>query len=246
MGESKKLNIELRGIVLQISLRNEDVANEIMKVLLRIVKSNTKTLSNKSSSLSYKNKIDLLYDLLDLTDLQYNHLVKAMEIRNQFMHNYECASFAKLQEFNPDLTKYLKKHFPNEINDEEESLKKSFIQMFVINQGKLLQIKKEYEAGIVWDYDKYSASETMQAMEVILTKVADDWKKEYADKLPEELVVFTKNHIELILKKAHLQMREYCFDTMKKIIDDPQNFIRPMMRKMFLNEAKERKFIKED
>jgi hypothetical protein len=90
------LNIELRQGILERSLHLENMTNELLLVLLNINKDGTKTLSNKSSSLSFKNKIDLLYDLDKLSKQEYSKFILFMEIRNQFVHNIDCSSFSIL------------------------------------------------------------------------------------------------------------------------------------------------------
>jgi DNA-binding MltR family transcriptional regulator len=100
----KDYNIELRSYILNLALSVEDLSTLIVKSLLRKVKSNSKTLDNKSSSLSFKNKIDILYDLGDITNDAYNQFVKFMEIRNQFIHNPQCNKFVDLETISSDLT----------------------------------------------------------------------------------------------------------------------------------------------
>ncbi len=87
MVREKTYNEALRSRVLICSIRAEDSASDILISLLRRVRPDSKTLGNKSSSLSFKNKIDLLYDIDDLTKEEYTSMLKFMEIRNQFIHN---------------------------------------------------------------------------------------------------------------------------------------------------------------
>ncbi|MBP6565713.1 MAG: hypothetical protein KA270_01030, partial [Saprospiraceae bacterium] len=64
--KSKNFNIILRGKVLEKALILEELTSDIIKLILRIVWDETKTLGNQSTSLSFKNKTDLLFDLQDL------------------------------------------------------------------------------------------------------------------------------------------------------------------------------------
>ena len=57
------LNMELRSFVISRVLRLEQTSSSLMKTILRLFKDDLKTLGNKSSALSFKSKIDLLYDL---------------------------------------------------------------------------------------------------------------------------------------------------------------------------------------
>ncbi len=57
------INLQLRSEVLEISLNLEDAVNELLLALLLIEIPRRKAISNKSGNLSFKNKIDLLFDL---------------------------------------------------------------------------------------------------------------------------------------------------------------------------------------
>ena len=72
--KDKDYNSMLRAHILVCSIREEEAASEVLKSLLRLVKPETKTLDNKSSSLSFKNKIDLLYDIDDLNKEEYTKI----------------------------------------------------------------------------------------------------------------------------------------------------------------------------
>lgn len=86
------MNIELRKDILAKSLTLEDALNILLAILFRFSKNTSKTLGHTSSSLSFKTKADLLYDLGRLNDQQYKALIIFMEIRNQLIHNLDCDS----------------------------------------------------------------------------------------------------------------------------------------------------------
>lgn len=90
---------DIRLNVLNKSLEIENYLSDIIREIIRIPKIKTKTLSNQSSSISFKTKVDLLYDLDRLTKDEYNLLILFMEIRNQFIHNIYANSFIKTFEF---------------------------------------------------------------------------------------------------------------------------------------------------
>jgi len=94
--QKNDINIELRKGILERSLHVESMINQLLLLFLSINKDGTKTLSNKSSSLSFKSKVDLLYDLDKLTKPEHDKFILFMEIRNQFIHNMDCTSFLKL------------------------------------------------------------------------------------------------------------------------------------------------------
>jgi hypothetical protein len=155
MLKEKKYNEELRSRVLICSIRAEDSASEILISLLRRVRPDSKTLGNKSSSLSFKNKIDLLYDIDDLSKEEYTSMLKFMEIRNQFIHNGSCNSFLDLAAQYPEIKTYLKKFHPNDQEDEETGLEKSFGELFISVLCKLLILKIEYRKGATAEMDRF-------------------------------------------------------------------------------------------
>jgi len=89
------INLELRSEILEASLNLENAVNELIVALLVIEKQKRKAISNKSGNLTFKNKIDLLFDLDILDSEEHQKLLLLMELRNQFLHNLECNSFVK-------------------------------------------------------------------------------------------------------------------------------------------------------
>ena len=92
MEELKSLNMELRSFVIGNVLRLEQTSTDALRAILRMFNENSKTLGNQSSAFSFKTKIDLLCDLGELEKTHYSHLLKLMEIRNQFAHNIKASS----------------------------------------------------------------------------------------------------------------------------------------------------------
>lgn len=124
------INIKLRSLVLDNSLKIESCINNALLLTLSVSSEKRKALSLNSSSLSFKGKIDLLHDIKILDDCEYRFFLTAMEIRNKFMHNVSCSSFLiAINLLGKDKEKFLSK-FKNEINIEappkEESEKEKF------------------------------------------------------------------------------------------------------------------------
>ncbi len=67
--------------------------NGILLQLFSIKKETPNTLGHKSSAISFKTKIDFLYDLERIDKNTYTDLITLMEIRNQFMHNLDADTF---------------------------------------------------------------------------------------------------------------------------------------------------------
>lgn len=92
---NKEINLELRSEILDMSLTLESSINQLITVYLNIEHPNPKAIGNKSNSLSFKNKLDLLNDLEIISKEDYLKLLLIMEFRNQFLHNIDCTSFIK-------------------------------------------------------------------------------------------------------------------------------------------------------
>lgn len=118
------MNLELRKEILEQSLIIENKLSEILLVLLGIRKDNPKTLGYQGSSLSFKSKTDLLFDINVISKNLYNDLVTFMEIRNQFIHNLDALNFKTvLQRIgrNKNFTKEIGEKFKYDDYKEEEA-----------------------------------------------------------------------------------------------------------------------------
>lgn len=149
------LNMELRKIILEHTLNLEHRATSIITYALGIIKDDSKTLGNKGSSLSFKTKIDILYDLDELDKKQYIDLVKQMEIRNQFIHNAEVSTFIELQETYPDLISYLINRYPNEESQLERKYATAYLDLYAHCSSYLIKIEQEFRAGLAKAYDRF-------------------------------------------------------------------------------------------
>lgn len=183
MFKDKDYNGDLRGQILICSIRAEEAASDALKFLLRTVKIDSKTLSNKSSSLSFKNKVDLLYDIEDITKEDYSYLLKSMEIRNQFIHNSDCNSFIELKTQASDTVSFLKSKLGNEIIDEEASLKESFKQLFIRALGKLLILKYEYRKGYTNEMSRFVDASVINNIESIYDSAVESLKAQQSSGL---------------------------------------------------------------
>jgi hypothetical protein len=93
MQNDNEMNLQLRSEILHIALNLENIVNELLLALLLIDNPKRKALSNKSGNLSFRNKLDLLFDLDVLVSDEHQKLLLLMEFRNQVLHNIECNSF---------------------------------------------------------------------------------------------------------------------------------------------------------
>jgi hypothetical protein len=128
-----ELNLELRSEILERALILENEVNKLLFHFLGINKEITKTLSNKSSSLSFKNKIDLLLDLDRINKDEYQQMLLFMEIRNQFLHNISANDFSViLTDLGNDRINRLIIYKDNiQTDDTEYIYRSSFFRLFI-------------------------------------------------------------------------------------------------------------------
>ena len=222
MSKTKDYNSDLRSNILISSIRVEEATSIALKSLLRTVKKSSKTLDNKSSSLSFKNKIDLLYDIDDLNKKEYNYCLRFSEIRNQFIHNPKCNSFNDLKAENNNLINFIKKEFPNEIEPEEYSIQKSFISLWKIVLGKMLVLNLEYRKGSQDELTRYINSETHNKFNEIYKSATQKWMKNRTVS-PIILSGFTKdnskNEIEIFESYLRLEFASEQIKILDSIVD---------------------------
>lgn len=114
------LNLELRQRILEPALRVEYYTNFLLKIYLSIdIGKDSKSFGNRSSNLPFSSKLILLNDLEILTTEETKPFNLLMEIRNKFMHVYECNSILKACDLAANKNKLLKyyKRDVNDIND---------------------------------------------------------------------------------------------------------------------------------
>jgi hypothetical protein len=92
---SENINLQLRTEILKYALETEQSINSLLIIYLSIDSEERKAVTNKSGNLSFKNKIDLLFDLEILSKEEHKTFLLLMEFRNQFVHNIDCNSFTK-------------------------------------------------------------------------------------------------------------------------------------------------------
>ncbi|MBC6613000.1 hypothetical protein H8B15_18910 [Hymenobacter sp. BT507] len=174
-------NMSLRSSILLCSIREENEISRALKYLLRTVRPDSKTLDNKSSSLSFKNKVDLLYDIGDLEKSQYDKLILFMEIRNQFIHNPNCNSFVNLSKYAPETDKNLKNKFPNKTTDTEASRWESFGNLFLETFASLIELRLEYRIGYRYEMDQYVNARAMENINFSFKNALIRWKTAFSN-----------------------------------------------------------------
>jgi len=142
------INLSLRTSILEIALNVEKHVNLIILTALNIKMEKRKAISNKSGNLSFKNKIDLLFDLEIFNKEEHTQFLLLMEFRNQFLHNIECNSFTKaITILGHDKEKLLLKFDKLEIKTDIENrlymaFKSLYIKSIKITVEKINKIKE--------------------------------------------------------------------------------------------------------
>ncbi|TCC88663.1 hypothetical protein EZ428_18675 [Pedobacter frigiditerrae] len=122
------LGIDKRSEVLQYALIIESFTSIFLGELLGIkdVK-NSRVLGNKSSPISFNQKITLLIEIEALESVEKTKFVTFMEVRNQFMHNLEASSYETCFSYLEGKDKYLVKAYPQKEGiSKEEQLELAF------------------------------------------------------------------------------------------------------------------------
>lgn len=192
------MNNTTRYHILDTSLKVEQLLSELIKNILRIKSESTKTLDNKSSSLTYKAKTDLLFDLGEINKYEYNIFIKFSEIRNQFVHVLEVREYIDLP---LDLQNYLNKKFPCKKQQAENlRLTCSYDELQATVVAKIKMLSKEYDYGQSTDYEKYIALEQKNR----ITDLLEETKEEFDYAKSNNGFVFiedieTKSDVEIFI-----------------------------------------------
>jgi len=121
------MNLELRTRVLEYSLEIEGHINTLLLSHLQILdKTKTKNFGDKAG-ISFKSKIDLLFDIEVLNKNEHNNLVLQMNFRNKFLHDIESNSFTYvLSRIDSSIRNRLIKFSNTEYPGSENDYKKAF------------------------------------------------------------------------------------------------------------------------
>jgi len=120
------VDVENRAIVLRLSLNLEVLASIVLSYLLDVNNfEESYSLGNKSSSLSFNQKINLLIDNRTITKEEKKKLMAFASIRNQFMHNVNANTFVEAFDHLDGLENQMRKLYPKNFGSDiklEESL----------------------------------------------------------------------------------------------------------------------------
>lgn len=158
---SLDINFEKRKKVLSMSLLLENMTSAFLSKLLGIDNhKETISFGNKSSSLSFNHKINLLIDIGALPLEQRKKFLTFMEIRNQFVHNIEAKDYESCYSFLEGKDTFILKQYPqDEKLSKEEQLENATLdlcnELGKITMDIIERIKTKVEKDVKADiYDK--------------------------------------------------------------------------------------------
>lgn len=147
-----EINIELRSEILEYSLQLEKAVNDLLLFQLGIFDGGKSTkLFGKKQGITFKNKVDLLFDI-DVLDKHENAEFELLMIfRNKFLHDIDCNSFQTIvSDFDNGLKNRFKKFIGTgqDITDESicrEACAKLFLKNIRTIRNKFAARKKAAE-----------------------------------------------------------------------------------------------------
>ena len=229
----KDLNLELRKEIIEIALTLEGAINNLLISYLNIDSLNLKALGNKNSSISFKNKIDLLADIEVLNKDEHFKFLILMEFRNQFLHNANCNSFEKAVEIlGTDRGKQLLKYNDVTFNANLETIyKHSYQRMYIEcldivlkkyeDKHKIVQTRRKTITDVA-EYGKYIIDKDTEVFDII-AKQCEPNKNDTKDLIDFKMRVFSTMHqftTSMIQNDSYIDLKkkiENLFDTEKKI-----------------------------
>ncbi len=146
------INLKLRSKILEYSLFIENAINDLLKLYLNIDLNKNTRLFSHNPKITFKNKIDLLYDLEILSKEENFNFELLMIFRNKFLHDIECSSF---QDTFKQTDNGIKNRFKNFLNygenlDDEpaciEAMGKLFKSNLLVLRQKLASRKQRIQS----------------------------------------------------------------------------------------------------
>jgi|TARA_B110000967_G_C18728920_1_gene481586 hypothetical protein len=138
------MNLEKRSKMLSYSLELENfVSLELARLLSIREFKNSKSLGNKSTSLSLNQKLNLLLDFETINSKEKSIIEYFASIRNQFMHNIDADSFEYTINQISGLFNKLKKIYPQNFKSDniENNIEKCVDNLY-IDSIKILSSEK--------------------------------------------------------------------------------------------------------
>ncbi|MGN6341181.1 MAG: hypothetical protein ACTHML_09480 [Ginsengibacter sp.] len=189
-------NVENRAIILEIAVSIEDMLSLLLSIILQIKnRDESKSLSTKSSGLSFNAKVNLLLDMDYIEKAHIWKFQKFMELRNQFAHNSKVTNFEKCYQLIGGKEKLLSeypvdKSIPLEIRLKSASISLGF---------EIFDICKKIVQKIGENYKSLKLLETLACVSISLLNTLKEISAGRSEK--ERSEEFLKKLIEVIPKE---------------------------------------------
>ncbi len=201
---------ENRQIAIEKTLFIESLTSKLIKHLIGLeLDGETRSLDNKSSSISLKSKIDLLSDCGKIDKQTYSVLLHVISIRNQFAHNFECNYFEDLPKFLEGIENQLLKHCAKLTDSKEENLKTGFLNM--VDQAFKFLIH-EFE-GVTNEHNI-----DLQKVKIRVTKLEESLLNQYG-------IVGARNRVIFLNKLRYFLNEEGQEETNNRIQNQISTFV---------------------
>lgn len=156
---------EKRLLVINLSIFIERFVSAALSSLLDIDLKNSKTLSNKSSALSFRQKLDLLTDIRATDKGAVKKFQTFAEIRNQFAHNLDVHDFQSCFSFLDGTEKFLRNAYKIDGLDKlehEEQLQTLYMHLFKEIMDSSHEILRKVEEKFIKDGKEESSREVYE------------------------------------------------------------------------------------
>ena len=170
------MNLKIRTLVLEYSLKIENHINTLLLGHLEIFdKEKTKNFGNKAG-ISFKSKIDLLFDINVLDKVEHQNLELQMNFRNKFLHDIESDSFTYiLGKFDSGIKNRFLKFSESKKPDNETELENAFENLF-LNNMKVINAKYKARRESILNRTNYLTS--LYDSQLSMSKMASNFAEE--------------------------------------------------------------------
>jgi hypothetical protein len=170
------MNLKIRTLVLEYSLKIESHINTLLLGHLEIFdKEKTKNFGNKAG-ISFKSKIDLLFDINVLNKIEHQNLELQMNFRNKFLHDIESDSFTYiLDKFDSGIRNRFLKFSESKKPENETEYENTFENLF-LNNMKVISSKYKARRESIVNRTNYLTS--LYDSQLSMSKMASNFAEE--------------------------------------------------------------------
>jgi hypothetical protein len=145
-----KIGLEIRTDILRSALTLERLTSGFLASLLGIEDfTESKLLGNKSGSLSFNQKVELLIEIGSIPPEERSKFQTFMEIRNQFMHNFDAKNYESCFKYLEGKESWILKRYPQDGKHSKEEQLKLAVDRLTVEVIKLtLKIQESVQTKL--------------------------------------------------------------------------------------------------